>query len=65
MKEIGDKLKALRESKGLSQVEFAIRCGLNPSVYPVWEQGRQTPNIKFLLKIKRWYLVEWDDILPK
>jgi putative transcriptional regulator len=37
-------VRALRESAGLSQAEFAGRYALNPRTVQEWEQGRAEPD---------------------
>ncbi len=37
-------VKAIRSHTGLSQVEFARRCGFSPRSLQEWEQGRRKPE---------------------
>lgn len=38
--QLGDRIRALRERQGLSQVALAARLGLNASTVVAWERGR-------------------------
>jgi transcriptional regulator with XRE-family HTH domain len=38
--QIGDRIRMLRERRGLSQVALARKLGLNPSTVVAWERGR-------------------------
>jgi DNA-binding transcriptional regulator YiaG len=37
-------IKALRQSLGLSQYQFAMRLGVTPQTVASWEQGRRKPT---------------------
>lgn len=49
--EIGEKLRALRKSQGMTQGEFAEKVGFNRSTYAGYEIGRRTPSITDLKRI--------------
>lgn len=49
--EIGKKLKELRESKGLTLRELAMRAGCTPSFLSQIERGKTEPSISMLKKI--------------
>jgi transcriptional regulator with XRE-family HTH domain len=38
--QLGDRIRALRERQGLSQVALAAKLGLNASTVVAWERGR-------------------------
>lgn len=43
---LGDALRLLRESRGLSQRSVAEALGVEPSVVSGWERGRRQPSLK-------------------
>lgn len=47
----GDKLKALRKSKKLTQAELASKIGVSKWAVTSYEQGRTSPSIEVLIKI--------------
>lgn len=50
-KEIGSKLKQLRQSKKLTQEEVAARVNITRSTVSNYERGRRTPHLKDLQKL--------------
>ena len=46
MKEVGKRLKALRESIGLSQVKMAEAIGSTQSSINRYENGQSTPSVE-------------------
>lgn len=72
--EFKDRLKMLREEKGMTQEELARRLGLEErSTISHWEKGRQGPSRDLLVKLSQIfevpvdYLVgnmDWVDQLP-
>lgn len=50
-KEIGSKLKQLRQSKKLTQEEVATRVNITRSTVSNYERGRRTPHLKDLQKL--------------
>lgn len=49
-----NKLKKLRETRGISQVEFAKKANINVRTYQMYEQGAkliENAHIKTILKI--------------
>ncbi len=62
-KEIGKKIKMIRESQGLTREEFAEK--LNVSIYTVanYEQGQRGSNTKVLNKIAEALGVSTDELL--
>jgi transcriptional regulator with XRE-family HTH domain len=53
--EIGQKIKRLRESKGLSRKEFYEMLGITSGYLTQIEKGQRTPAEKLLLLIERTY----------
>lgn len=48
---VGDKIRALRQSRGLSQEKLAFKSGLNTSYLGQVERGEKSPTIVTLDKI--------------
>lgn len=48
---LANKVKSLREKKGLSQAHFAYRCGLTERVICQIEKSVAKPNVYTLVKI--------------
>lgn len=52
---IPQRLKAVRESRGLTQVKVAAGIGANVKAYQKYEEGRATPSIPTLMKLSNFY----------
>ncbi len=50
---IGDKIKKIREAKGLSQKEVAIALSMNPSQYSKIENGKVDPQFSSIERIAK------------
>ncbi len=61
----GDRIKALRAGKGLTQVELAERLGTKQSTLRMWELGKAQPNFQTLLKLSDTLGVSVDFIVGK
>jgi len=57
---IGDRIKALRKERGLSQSALALRMGLTQQAVGKWEAGRSTPDYHMLVRLARALRVEPD-----
>lgn len=51
MNKLGERIRALREARGLSQVELDERAGLHRRTTGHYESGRRAPTVECLLKI--------------
>jgi len=49
--ELGGTLRALRESKGLSQAELARKAGMGKSQVSKYERGKELPRLESLEKL--------------
>ena len=49
--DFGDRLRRLRESKNIKQVDMARELSISPTSYMHYEQGKREPSIKNLIKI--------------
>lgn len=52
---LNEKLKALREEKGLSQEEFAIKLNVVRQTVSKWEKGLSVPDAEMLMQIATVY----------
>ncbi len=51
VKKIIQKIKHVRESRGLSQFDLALKAGMTQGVYSNIELGRHIPSLKTIIKI--------------
>lgn len=64
MSKLSEKIKTVRETKKLSQVEFAKAIGFdNASVISNWESGKREPSRDVLLRIANFGEVSLDVLL--
>ncbi len=63
MKQFGEKLRTLREQRGLSQREVGDEIGLSRSYVNDLESGRRRPNAIHLLKIAKFFGVTTDVLM--
>lgn len=55
MIKISDRIKELREAKGIQQKELAIALEIGQSTISQWESGRQEPNPRQRIKLCRYF----------
>ena len=48
----GDGLKAMRETRGITQQQLAERLGIHMSTVSAWEQGRNRPSRTNVLRLE-------------
>ncbi|MGN0180197.1 MAG: helix-turn-helix domain-containing protein [Monoglobaceae bacterium] len=60
---LGEKIKALRTAKKMSQKELAERIGIAKSVISFYESGDRFPSYDVLIKIARIFNVTTDYLL--
>ncbi|WDA68712.1 helix-turn-helix domain-containing protein [Lactococcus lactis] len=63
MSALGNKLKALRKSKKLTQKEVGLKMGITQVNYGRWETGRNEPNIAKIILLANFYNVSTDYLL--
>jgi len=63
--EIGQRIRDLRQKKGMRQEELARRMGLSPSALSNFEKGRRRTSIDWLRKISRVLGVSMSDLIPE
>ena len=61
----GDRLKSLRNRKGLSQAEFAKQIGVSKSSVNMYERGEREPNFETLETIADYFNVDLDYLMGK
>lgn len=64
MKELGERLRILRESVKLSQVKMADLLGVKQSSINRYEQGQSAPSLETLVKYADYFDVSMDYLLP-
>jgi transcriptional regulator with XRE-family HTH domain len=60
LKELGKRLKTLREELGMNQKKFAAAIGISGSLLSQIETGQKNPVYEFLYKLMREYQVSLD-----
>lgn len=60
---LGERIGAIRRSRGLSQAELAQRLGISPSAMGMYEQGRREPSVQTLIALSRELNVTTDFLL--
>lgn len=60
---IGDNIKKLRESKGLSQVELGKIAGVSDKAVSTWENNIKTPRVGVIQKLSDYFGVSKSDII--
>ena len=58
-----DKIKDLREEKGLSQMELANATGISQSAIARWELGKSEPTASALITLSKFFGESVDYIL--
>lgn len=61
----GQNIKNLRERKGLTQQELAVRVDVAQSTVANWESGRREPDINILIRIAKLFNVTLDELVMK
>ncbi len=51
LKQLGDKIKKIRQSKGMSQVDVCSRLNMDKTYLSAIENGRQNPSVLTLKQI--------------
>lgn len=65
MKQLGSRLRALRESIGISQAKFADVIGSTQSSINRYENGQATPTVELLRKYADYFDVSMDYIFAR
>ena len=62
MKTIGNKIKELRRSKGMSQKDIADKLGVTSQAVSKWENGKNLPDMMMLSRIADILQVSCDEL---
>lgn len=60
---IDQKIKMLRESRGITQSELASRLGITRSGVNAWEMGISTPSTHYIIILAKFFNVSTDYLL--
>lgn len=60
---IADKIKILREKRGLTQTELAKQLGLTRSGVNAWEMGISVPSTQYIVELAQYFGVSSDYLL--
>lgn len=60
---LGENIKAMRESRGLSQEELAVRLNVVRQTVSKWERGRSVPDADLLVRLSEELGVPVSDLL--
>lgn len=60
---IADRIRTLREKKGMTQVELAKQLGVTRSGVNAWEMGISTPSTHYVVELANLFNVSADYIL--
>ena len=61
--DIADKIKALRESRGMTQAELARQLGITRSGVNAWEMGLSVPSTQYVVDLALFFTVSSDFLL--
>ena len=61
----GDRLKELRKSKKLTQVQVSEMIGVQQGTYSRWENGTLEPNLEAVVKLAKLFDTTTDYLLGK
>ncbi len=60
---IADKIKALREKRGITQAKLAKQLGVTRSGVNAWEMGISVPSTQYIVKLAVLFCVSTDYLL--
>lgn len=60
---IADKIKLLREKRGITQSELANRLGITRSGVNAWEMGISVPSTQYVVLLAKFFEVSTDYLL--
>ena len=63
MKKFTERLKELRQEKGLSQIQLAKETGISKSAIGFWETGERVPNAQAVVVLAKYFGVSADYLL--
>ena len=63
MVDCSEKLKALREARGLTQLQVADRIGISKAMISAYETASKAPSVDVLIRLSRLYGVSIDHLV--
>ncbi len=63
MEKFTERLKELRQEKGLSQIQLAKETGISKSAIGFWETGERVPNAQAVVVLAKYFGVTSDYLL--
>lgn len=60
---IADKIRILRDKKGITQAELAYKLGITRSAVNAWEMGITIPSTSYVIEIAKIFKVSTDYLL--
>lgn len=63
MQEFKDRLKELREERGLSMKELGLKIGVSDAAVCKWENGVSEPKITYVLRLAKFFECSTDFLL--
>ena len=60
---VADKIKTLREQKGITQAELAKQLGITRSSVNAWEMGISVPSTQYIVELAYIFKVSTDYLL--
>ncbi len=60
---IGERIKQLRENKGLTQAQLAKEFKLSRSAVNYWEMGLSVPSTQYIIELAKFFNVSADYLL--
>ena len=60
---VADRIKAIREQKGLTQADLAKQLGITRSSVNAWEQGISVPSTQYIVELAGLFRVSADYLL--
>ncbi len=60
---IAEKIKTLREGRGMTQTELARRLGVTRSGVNAWEMGISVPSTQYVVELAQFFGVSTDYLL--
>ena len=62
---VGEKIKELRQEKGLSQAQLGKRIGASQKAVDYWEHGINEPKVSYIIALVRFFELSYDDFFAE
>ncbi|MBQ7770767.1 MAG: helix-turn-helix transcriptional regulator [Clostridia bacterium] len=62
---VGEKIKELRQEKGLSQAQLGKRIGASQKAVDYWERGINEPKVSYIIALVRFFELSYDDFFAE